>query len=605
MNAHAETLLVLVAAAGITAQWLAWRTRLPAIVLLLAAGMVLGPVLGWLRPSADLGPLLEPVIKLGVAVILFDGGLNLRLHELKSAAAGVRRLVFPGAPIAWLLGSGAAHLLGGLSWPVALIFGAITVVTGPTVILPLLRQARLTRRPASFLKWEGILNDPLGALLAVLIYQYYVSAGSGPDLAGQLADMALAVAGAGALGAGAGWLLADLFRRGQVPEYLKPPVILAAVLAAYAVANLLQAEAGLVATTVMGMVLGNRRLPSIDELRRFKEYISILLVSAVFLLLTADVDLSLLAGLDARHALLLAAIVFLARPLTVWLATLGGAMHWRERLLVGWIAPRGVVAAAVAGVFAPELAAIGYEDAGLLVPLVFALIIATVVLHGLSIAPLARVLGLAAGRRQGLLIVGASPWTVALAQALRALEVEVLLADADWYRLRPARLAGIPVYFGEILSESAEENLELHAMGYLLAATDNDAYNALVCTRFAPELQRARVFQLPLGEGGGEDPRALVRSLRGNIALDGETGYDELLRRHFQGWTFQKTQLTESYGYADLARDLDPAALPVLRVRGEHKELLFKTAAGPWEPQPGDTVVVYVPPRRTAGAAAG
>lgn len=600
MDTHLEHVLVLIAAAGIAAQWAAWRARLPAIVLLLGTGLVVGPVLGWLKPSADLGPLLGPIIKLGVAVILFDGGLNLRLHELKVAAGGVRRLVFPGAPIAWLLGAGAAAYLGGLSWPVALIFGAITVVTGPTVILPLLRQARLKRRPASYLKWEGILNDPVGALLAVLIFQYYASAGQGPSLAWQLGAMALAVGGAAGLGAGAGWLLAELFRRGQVPEYLKPPVILAAVLGAYAAANLLQDEAGLVSTTVMGMVLGNRRLPSIDELRRFKEYIAILLVSAVFILLTADVDLAQLGGLAPRHGLLLAAVLCLTRPLTVWLATLGTDMNWRERLLVGWIAPRGIVAAAVAGVFGPELVAKGHADGSLLLPLVFALIIATVLLHGLSIGPLARTLDLAAGRREGLLIVGASPWTTELGRVLRELEVEVRLADANWHRLRPARLAGVPVYFGEVLSEAAEENLELHGMGYLLAATDNDAYNALVCTRFAPELQRARVYQLPLAESAEEDPRALIRTLRGNLAFAEDADYQTLIGRYYQGWTVQKTQLTESYGYADFQRDSDPRAIPLLLVRGENRELVFKTASGDWKPGPGDTLVYFAPPRRPA-----
>jgi len=602
MHAHLIHFLVLVAVLGIAAQWLAWRLQLPAIVLLLAAGLVAGPGLGWVEPAVELGPVLPAIINLGVAVILFDGGLNLKLHELREAASGVRRLVFPGVAIAWALGSVSAHYAGGLSWPVSLLFGAIVVVTGPTVIMPLLRHARLKRRPASFLKWEGIINDPIGALLAVLVYEYFVYAEQGPSLPLQLGAMALALTGAAALGIATGWLLARLFRRGHVPEFLKPPVMLAAVVASYSLANLLQDEAGLLTTTIVGIVLGNSRLPSIEELRRFKEYVTILLVSAVFILLTADVELATLLRLDWRSAALLAAIIFAARPATVLLSMVGSDTTWRERLLVAWIAPRGIVAAAVAGVFAPGMVDIGYVDAELLVPLIFVLILATVLLHGFSINYIARALGLAAASRGGVMIVGASPWSTALGKLLNDLEISVLMVDASWHRLRAARLEGLPIYYGEILSESAEENLEINDMGYLLAATENDAYNALVCTRFAPELQRSHIFQLPMSDTGEEDPRGLQRTLRGNIAFGEGGDYQGLLRRHYQGWTFQKTQLTENYTYDQYRHDRAEDGIPVLLLRGEKKELLFNSSQREWEPKTGDLLISFVPAKKKTPA---
>ncbi len=586
--------LALVAALGIGAQWVAWRLHQPTIVLLLVAGLLAGPVFGWLHPSRDFGALLHPIIRLGVAVILFEGGLNLHLHELREAATGVKRLVSIGVVLSWVLGSLAAHWIGGLSWPVSLVFGAITVVTGPTVILPLLRHARLNRRPASYLKWEGIINDPLGALLAVVVFQYFISSEGQASFPAVAAGLALGLAAAAALGVGAGLLTAAALARGYIPEFLKGPVLFAAVLLIYIVANLAQAEAGLLAVTVFGVTLGNRRLASIVEIRRYKEYMTVLLVSAVFIVLTADLDPAVLARLDWRSGLLLAALVFAVRPVSVLLATWRAGMTWPERALVAWIAPRGVVAAAVAAVFAPEMAARGYPDAALLVPLVFGLILVTVLLHGLSIQRLASWLGLASTRRNGVLIVGASPWGVELARVLQDLKVPVLMVDQSWDRLKPARLSGIRVSFGELLSESAEESLELNDIGWLLAATYNDAYNALVCTRFAPELGRRRVFQLRLHGGDEDDPRGLPRTLRGEVVFDEGATYEELMRRHYQGWRFQKTRLTETYDYEAFRRDCPSDALIMLLVR-EGGEVAFQSSRSPLKPRAGDTVVCYLP----------
>ena len=356
---HITETLALVGVCGLTAQWLGWRLRIPAIVLLTLCGLIVGPVLGIVRPSAALGDAFQPLIKLGVAAILFEGGLTLRLSELRNAAAGVNRLITVAVILSMGFGSAAAHWIGGLSWPVAVVFGAIVVVTGPTVILPLLRQSRLRKRPASYLKWEGIVNDPTGALLAVVAFEYFVSAGQA-SISHSLLELAAGLAVAGALGGIGGWLLGRSYLAGLVPEYLKGPMALAAALGIYALSNLVLEEAGLVAATVMGLVLGNMGLPSINEIRRFKEYTAVLLVSGIFLLLTADLDPEIMLRLDWRSVALLGAILFLVRPLAVGLSTIGAQMSWQERVLVGWIAPRGVVAAAVAGVFGPALAARGY-----------------------------------------------------------------------------------------------------------------------------------------------------------------------------------------------------------------------------------------------------
>ena len=594
---HAVLVLVSIVTLGVGAQWLAWRIRLPAIVLLAAAGLLAGPVFGFLHPSSDFPGLLRPVVSLCVAVILFEGGLNLQLSELKVAAAGVRRLVNLGAPLAWAFAGLAAHYVGGLSWPVAVVFGAIMVVTGPTVIIPLLRHSALNRRTASYLKWEGIVNDPLGALMAVLAFQFVLYAGEGSGWNVVAGGVGLALLSGILLGGLGGWLTGKAFQQGLVPEYLKSPVMLGLVLVVYQVSNSMQHEAGLLAVTIMGIVVGNMNLPGIQDMKRFKEYITVMLVAVVFVLLTADLDPQVIRAIDWRGAALIAAILFVVRPATVMLSTLGAGMDMRDRLFLSWIAPRGIVAAATAGVMGPRLYEAGYAGAESLLPLVFGVIFATVLLHGLSIGWLARKLGLASEHRDRVLIVGASPWTVELSRTLQQIKVPVLVADNSWHNLRPARLAGLPVFYGEILSDFAEESVEIPHISCVLAATSNDAYNALVCTAFAPEIGRGREFQLPMGASLENDPRGSVaRPLRGKIAFEEEATFERLWRLHVRGWTFYKTRLTENYSYSDFLRDCPAGALQILVLKSDSR-VEFQSPQDEQEPGAGDTVVHYGPER--------
>jgi NhaP-type Na+/H+ or K+/H+ antiporter len=322
------------------------------------------------------------------------------------------------------------------------------IVTGPTVIMPLLRQAGLRRSTSSYLKWEGIINDPIGALAAVLSYQFFIVAGTGESWAevslGVLAALVVAVT----LGGVGGWLTGHAFRRGLIPEYLKSPVMLTMVLLVYEISNLAQEEAGLLTVTVMGIVVGNMHLSGLQDMKRFKEYITIILVSVVFVLLTATMDPDVVRAVDLKSVLLVAAIMFLVRPAAVMLATAAAGMELRERLLLAWIAPRGIVAAATAGVMGPALAERGFEGAEALLPLTFGVIFATVVAHGLTLGWLSRRLGLSSPERDSVLIVGASPWTIELAGVLQALDVKVMIADRSWHRLRPARQAGVPTFYG-------------------------------------------------------------------------------------------------------------------------------------------------------------
>ena len=513
-------LIVGVAVAGVFGQWLGWRLKLPAIIPLLVIGALAGPIAGIVKPSVALGEVMRPAIGMAVAIIVFEGGLNLNLRELRSAGSGVLRLVAVALPLNWVFGTLATHFVAGLSWPVAVLVGAILVVTGPTVIMPLLRQAKLEPRPASFLKWEAIVNDPIGATVTLLVLSFLTlsTTMSTGDAILHLAWRTLVGGGiAAALGLIVPFGIRTLFRRDLAPEYLKTPILLAGALGVYAAGEAIQPETGLVGATLFGVVLANIDVTGLQELRRFKEALTVFLVSGLFILLTANIDRQTVTMLSWPIAATTLVILFVARPLAIGLATIGAKVSWAERLLVGWIGPRGVVAAAIAGVAGERLANAGYPDARLVLPLVFAVIASTVVLHGLTLAPLARRLKLASGGRTGLLIIGASAFTVALGEALRGAGVPVLILDRSTAALRPARLAGLQTMRVEILSVLGEEVIDLRDFEHLLAATPDDAYNALVCTRFATEFGRERVYQITPDESSGRN--AASREWRGKIAI--------------------------------------------------------------------------------------
>lgn len=348
--------LASIAAAGIFAQWLAWRLRIPAIVLLLIAGALIGPVTGFIDPVRDFGDVYRPAVSLAVAIILFEGGLTLNFKEISETSTAVRRMILVGGPLIWGMTTLAAHFVGGLSWPTAAVLGAILVVTGPTVIMPLLRQAKLAQRPASLLRWEAIVNDAIGALFAVVAFELFLVF-HGTHHADRLA-LSVLVAFVAAIAGGIffGRFIAWLFIRGHVPEYLKAPVIFAAVLAAFVATNLILEEAGLLTVTVMGITLANTRIASLTEMRRFKETVTILLVSGLFVLLTAALDVAAVLALDWRAAAFVALVMFVIRPIAVFVATLGTSLSLKERIFVSWIAPRGIVAVAVSGLFGAALA---------------------------------------------------------------------------------------------------------------------------------------------------------------------------------------------------------------------------------------------------------
>lgn len=550
----------LVGALGVGAQWLAWRLRMPAIVLMLLAGLAVGPGLGLFDPERDIGPLMQPMIAIAVAIILFEGGLTLNIESLRGAAEGVRRLVFPGALLGWIGSALALHNVAGLGWPSSAVFGGIMIVTGPTVIAPLLRQARLRKRPAQLLQWEAIVNDPIGALAAVLAFELVLVMQAAESFGDAAFDMISGIVVATAMGLAAGWALSEAFRRAYAPEYMKVPVLFAVLLGVFALSDYVLHESGLLAVTVMGIWMANAHLPSYTELRRFKEHATVLLVSGVFILLAASMDLETLSRLDWWSAALVLMVIFVVRPVTVMGALAFSNVPFRERLLVAFTGPRGVVLVAVAGLFGERLVSAGIEDAALLAPLAFALVAATVVLHGFSLRPMARMLGLAGGNTPGVIIVGGSQFSTSLAQALLKHEVEVLVVDGNRGRLSSAREAGVPVFYGDILSEAAEHGVEIMSFGRIVAVSDNEAYNTLVATDLAPEFGRDNVFQLK--QAKQEKRRHALPPTLGGRPFAAGMSFLEIARHMRDGWSVKSTALTEEFTLENW-RETNPDAVPL------------------------------------------
>lgn len=535
----------LIGALGVGSQWLAWRLRMPAIVLMLGAGLLAGPVFGVLDPPRDIGPLLGPMISIAVAIILFEGGLTLNLHQLRDAATGVRRLVFVGAPLGWLMSTLILHYVAGLSWESSAVFGGIMIVTGPTVIAPLLRSARLSRRPAALLQWEAIINDPIGALAAVLAFEVVLVLRTATSVGSAAIDLVIGVTVATALGAAAAYGIVQSFRRGIVPEYMKVPLLFVSVLVVFALSDNVLHESGLLAVTIMGIAIANADLPSYEELRRFKEQATVLLVSGVFILLAAGLDPTTITSLGWNAVIFVGAVVLIARPVTVLISLISSGLPWRERALVAFTGPRGVVLVAVAGLFGERLVALGVEDAHQIGPLAFALVAVTVVLHGFTLAPMARAMGLTGGDKPGVLIIGGANWTIALAQALIKADIPVLMSDPNHFHLSPARTAGIDTFSGDILSEAAENRVELVSFATVIAATDNDAYNTLVATDLAPEFGRDMVYQVTR-EKSDRARHSLPASLGGR-KFGGDMTHAGWQAKMAEGWVFKVTRLTPEF----------------------------------------------------------
>ncbi len=586
---------------GVSAQWIAWRIGLPSILLLLTFGIIAGPVLGWIDPDKLLegnDQLLFAIVSLSVALILYEGGLTLKLSELPKVGAVVRNLITVGALLTWFLTTAAARWIFHLDLGVCALLGAVLVVTGPTVIGPLLRHIRPSGSVGPILKWEGIVIDPIGALLAVLIYQALFESSFAANEAKQataiiLTGIAKTIVFGGGIGGAAAALLVLGLARFWIADHLQNAASLMLVFAAFTVANHLQHESGLLAVTVMGFALANQKRVDVKHIVEFKENLQVLLISSLFIVLAARLNLGDLRELAAPGLLFVGVLIFVVRPLSVLASTLGSGLSRRERLFLCWMAPRGIVAAAVASVFAIRLeSADPSAGADQLVPIAFITIIATVAVYGLTAAFVARRLGVAEAEPQGVLFIGAHDWAREIAAALQREGLRVLLVDSNRDNINAARMAGLPTHTGSILAEHTLDELNLGGIGRLLALTPNDWVNVLAVHRFGGVFGKAECYQLPPSDHA-ERKQASHKYLHGRWLFDDRLHYQAFLSRHAQGFTVKATPLSDEFDF-DAYQQRYGESARVLFTIDERNRLKVFAANEEIAPQPGEKLIGFV-----------
>ncbi len=584
---------------GVGAQWLAWRTKLPAILLLLIAGIIAGPVTGLLNPDALMGDLLAPVISISVGIILFEGGLSLKFSELRNIGGAVIKLVSVGVIVTLVVVSYTAYHLFDLSVELAVLLGAILVVTGPTVIIPLLRQVRPTSQVSNVLKWEGIVIDPIGAMIAVLVFEVILTTGFSEATSLAVGSILKTVFFGTLIGLAGAGLIYFLLKRYMLPDFLQNPVNLMIVMAAFAVSDMLQHESGLWATTVMGIALANQKSARIHHIVEFKENLRVLLLSALFILLAARVELSnLLEHFNWNIVAFLGVLILVARPLSVYLSTIGSKINWKEKIFISWMAPRGVVAASIASLFSLQLVNSGYAEAETIVPIVFITIISTVAIYGLTAGPVARLLDVAKPAPRGFLILGAHSWARDIAVTLHEQGFKVLLADSNWSNINKARKEGVETYYGNILAEYAMDDLNLDAVGKLIALTPNDEVNSLAIIRFAEVFGSSEVFQLAATSQARRNEREVPDNLSGRILFDDDYNFETISKIVTEGGSFSVQEVEENLSMEEFEETFDESKKPLFLINQAREAIPYSIDNKPM-PQAGDKVVFLHNPNVT------
>jgi NhaP-type Na+/H+ or K+/H+ antiporter len=582
-----------VLAVGVLAYWLGWRLQVPPIVFLLGAGLAFGPVLGMLDPDDLFGDLLFPMVSLAVAVILFEGALGLGWRGVRRAGRAVLLLVTVGAAITLVGTMLAAHVALGVSWDLAVLLGAVLVVTGPTVVGPVVHTIGLRGRVGTVLEVEGTLIDPLGAIATVVVFEALVVANQ-PDES--IPAAVLVTLGVGtSIGLIAGALLTVLLARFVIPDNLDNAMTLAAVIGAFAAANALRAEAGLISVTVMGFTIASQRRVAVRHILEFNETLRIIFISGLFILLGARIELDTLQSVEWRNAVFLVILVVVVRPLAVFVSTFRSQLATSERVFMALTAPRGVVAAAIASVFSLLLIEDGHPGSQVLISATFTVIAGTALLAGLLSRPLAVRLGLIEQQRKRIVVLGGSPAAREIAAAISEQGAPVDLIDLDERNLAAARMAGLSTHRRSVLADETWDALDLaDAVGFV-AMTHNDELNALAARRAVPSLGRRSVFQSVPRRREHRAWWTLPAGTFARPAFGAEATIDQLDDCLAEGWTRRATKITEQYGIAAYRAD-HPHAIPLFIVDSRG---LVEIVAGdrPRDPRPGETFVTLGPPR--------
>jgi NhaP-type Na+/H+ or K+/H+ antiporter len=524
---------------GIVAQWMAWRLKLPAILPLILIGLLVGPIATFY--TADGAKLIEPIwngtkglfpgdglyyfVSLAISVILFEGGLTLKRAEIATTGPVISKLITLGSTVTFFGAGIASHFIFELSWPMAFLFSALIIVTGPTVITPILRNIPLKKEVSAILKWEGILIDPIGALVAVLVYEFISVEGGQAFTQTALIAFGKILLFGFSFGFAFAHALVFVIKKRFIPHYLLNVASLSMVLLVFVTSDFFAHESGLLAVVIMGMVMGNINLPNLKELLYFKESLSVLLISILFILLAANINIDQLMLLyDWRTALLFASIILIVRPLGVFLSSSGSGLQLKEKLFIGWVGPRGIVAAGIASLFGSKLVARGEVGAEYITPLVFMIVLGTVLLNATTARIVAKWLGVFLKKSEGILMVGAAPASRLIAQYLQDNDRHVVLIDSNENNINAAKEKGIEALTANIYSDNLADNLELNDVGYLMALTGNAEINDFALNRFTEQFGENGAFRLihatEKGSKDQQNKQHLFSSTHDYIALE-------------------------------------------------------------------------------------
>ena len=501
---------------GILAQWFAWRLKLPAILPLILIGLLVGPIASEFF-SADGNKWIEPIwngtkglfpgdglyyfVSLAISIILFEGGLTLRKEEIQSVGPVITKLITLGSAVTFFGAGLIARLVFDLSWEISFLFSSLIIVTGPTVITPILRNIPLKRDISTVLKWEGILIDPIGALVAVLVYEFISVGGGSGFTQTALLEFGKIVLFGTTFGFTFGHAFAYAVNKKFVPHYLMNVFALSTVLLVFVASDLFAHESGLLAVVVMGMVLGNGKLQNIDEILYFKESLSVLLISILFILLAANIDYEqLLLLYNVKSLVLFTLIVFLIRPIAVFLSTLKSNLKFNEKLFISWVGPRGIVAAGIASLFGSKLLKQGVPGAEYITPLVFMIVLGTVLLNATTARLFAKAVGVFLKKSDAILFVGASKPARLIANYLKRKGKRIILVDSNKTSVEKSIDAGLDAFAVNIFDDDLEDNIELNSVGYLIAITGSAAVNKYAIDSFSEDLGENGSFRLATSE---------------------------------------------------------------------------------------------------------
>ncbi|MGF1937964.1 MAG: cation:proton antiporter [Nostoc sp. ChiQUE02] len=479
--------------AGISAQVLAAYFRIPSIVLLLLLGILFGSDgIGLLHPHL-LGTGLEVIVALATAIILFEGGLNLDLRELGRVSVSLQLLVTLGTLITLLGGSMAAHWLGEFPWNIAFLYASIVVVTGPTVVGPLLKQINVDRQVATLLEGEGVLIDPVGAILAFVVLDTILNGDADPINA--IVGLLIRLGVGAAIGGAGGYLMSLIFKRASFLSFeLKNLVVLAILWSLFTLSQMIRSESGVMTTVVAGAVFANSSVPEERLLRSFKGQLTILSVSVLFILLAADLSIASVFALGWGSLFTVLVLMFVVRPINILLCTWNSDLNWRQKLFLSWVAPRGIVAASVASFFAISLTQRGINGGDSIKALVFLTIIMTVVCQGLTAGWVAKWLQITSKDVTGAVIVGCNPLSLLIARFFQERGENVVMIDTDPECLVQAEAQNLRVIASSGLDAAVLEEAGLASMGTFLAMTSNGEVNFVLAQRAAEEFKPPRVL---------------------------------------------------------------------------------------------------------------